>query len=333
MLIRHIAYHLPETIVTNADLEAEYPEWDMKSVGDKSGVGRRHIAASNETALDLAEKACEKLFTKHPDLTDSFDGLLFCTQSPDFIMPSNAFLLQKRLGLKQSLAAFDFNLACSGYVYGLVIANGLLKTNMCKRILFVTADTYSKYINPGDRSTRVLFGDGAAVTVLEQPDEEGYIIDALLASSGYEFDSFYIPAGGCRTVDAIQTNAEPDRSGNLRTPHDIHMNGFAVWKFISRTVPAQINTLLERNNLTKNEIDFFVFHQASKLTLDSLQKQLQIPSDKMVIDLEDTGNLVSSSIPVVLKKSLDAGRIKKGDRVLMSGFGVGLSWGTLLLQF
>lgn len=331
MLIKAIEYWLPEKVVTNNDLKLEHPDWDMDSISKKTGVSERRIALVSETALDIAEKACKNLFENIPGIKEKIDGLIFCTQSPDFIMPSNAFLLQQRLGLSQNLAAFDINLACSGFVYGLAIANGFLKTKVCNNILLVTADTYSKFIHLDDRSTRVLFGDGGAVTLLERTKQET-IIDIALASSGYEHKSFYIPSGGCRILttdnqpEELGTN-EPDRSSK------IHMNGFAVWKFISQTVPKQIENLLSKNKLAISDIDLFFFHQASKLTLDSLQKQLAIPDEKFILDMELTGNLVSSSIPIIIKKALDKGSLKNGDTILLSGFGVGLSWGTILLKF
>ncbi len=331
MLIKAIEYWLPEKIVTNNDLKFEHPDWDMNSIGKKTGVSERRIASLNETALDIAEKACRNLFENTPGTQEKIDGLIFCTQSPDFIMPSNAFLLQQRLGLSQNLAAFDINLACSGFVYGLAIANGFLKTKVCNNILFVTADTYSKFIDLDDRSTRVLFGDGGAVTLLEN-SEQNTIIDIALASSGYEYKSFYIPSGGCRTLIKDNQTKESGSHDHKRSSK-IHMNGFAVWKFISQTVPKQIEDLLIKNKLTISDIDLFFFHQASKLTLDSLKKQLAIPDEKFVLDMELTGNLVSSSIPIIIKKSLDKGVLKNGHTILLSGFGVGLSWGTILLKF
>jgi len=331
--IAAIAYHLPTNIVSNVDLQQTNPDWEMERLAQKTGVYNRHRAADNETAYDLALKACEKLFEGNEVLKQSIDGIIFCTQSPDYIMPSNAFLLHKSLNFKQSVFAFDYNLACSGFIYGVTIARGFIATSLAKNILLVTADTYSKYIHPADRSASILFGDGAAATLISAQQTEG-IIDVILASSGKDFDSFYIPAGGCRLPKSDNTAiAEIDTSGNTHTPENIYMNGFGVWKFIASVVPKQINELLNRNNFSVDDIDLFIFHQASKMTLDSLMKTLKLNNEKVFINIGNVGNLVSASIPVAIKDAEASGKLKRGDLILLSGFGVGLSWGTIIMRY
>ena len=331
--IKAIEYSLPLQKVTNEDMQEIHPDWDLKKVGEKSGVLSRHIADYNETALDLAISALNKLFETENIHKEDIGGIVFCTQSPDYIMPSNAFLIHKHFSFSTKVWAFDYNLACSGYIYGLAICRGLIETGMAKNVLLITADTYSKYINPGDRSTSVLFGDGASVSVIAHT-KEIHFIDMELASSGNEYDSFYIPAGGCRIPkDAHTKEITSDHSGNMTTLEDIKMNGFAVWKFISVTVPVQIKHLLAKNNLTIDEIDFFGFHQASKLTLDSLFKALKIPPHKAYMNLEQIGNTVSSSIPIAMKQAESEGKLKRGDLMLLSGFGVGLSWGSTIIKY
>ena len=331
--ISQIEYYLPGDRVSNDDLQKENPDWDMGRLSEKSGVYNRHIAKQDETAFDLACKACEKLFSNREISKDTIDGIIFCTQSPDYIMPSNAFLLHKHLNLGQSVFAFDINLACSGFIYGLSIARGLITTAMGKNILLINSDTYSKYINPKDRSAKILFGDGAAASIITRQGPKG-VIDIMLASSGKDFDSFYIPSGGCRLPKSKSTSDEEiDAAGNAHSAENIHMNGFGVWKFIASTVPKQINEILNRNGYSVNDIDLYVFHQASKMTLDSLIKGSKIDPDKVFSNIQHVGNLVSASIPVALKDALTAGRLKKGDLVLLSGFGVGLSWGTIILRY
>lgn len=334
-IIKAIEYYLPERRINNSDLKIQHPNWDMDKVGEKSGVFQRHLAADNETALDFAIRATEKLFQSGEVIKDDVDGVIFCTQSPDYIMPSNAFLIHKHFNFKHKVWAFDYNLACSGYIYGLSIARGMLETGMAKNILLINADTYSKYINNNDRSTNVLFGDGAAVSLLTNSDDEGAgILDIQLGASGKEYESFFIPAGGSRNPKGIETReVTVDQSGNQRSMENIHMNGFSVWKFVSRIVPIQINELLKKNNININQINFFGFHQASKLTLDSLIKALKIDNDKIYTNLENIGNTVSASIPILLKDAEEDGVLKRGDLVLLSGFGVGLSWGSLLIKY
>ena len=166
--------------------------WDVNKVAIKSGVYNRHIAKVDETAFDLACKALEKLFNEDKISKNEVDGIVFCTQSPDYIMPSNAFLINKKFNFNNKVWAFDYNLACSGFVYGLAIVRGMIKTGMGQNVLLITADTYSKYISENDRATCVLFGDGAAVTLISKSEENG-VINISLASSGNEFESFYIP--------------------------------------------------------------------------------------------------------------------------------------------
>lgn len=334
VIIKDIAYHLPENIVTNKDLHEENPDWDMKNVELKSGVVQRHIAVDGETAFDLAAKAADKLFSSGEHDKNDIDAIIFCTQSPDYIMPSNAFLLHDYLGLKDEVLAFDFNLACSGYIYGLALARSLIIAGTAHNVLLATGDTYSKYINKKDRSARVLFGDGAAVSLITATDSDVGIFDVMLATSGKHHQKFYVPAGGSRLPSGDETAIEEaDSSGNVRSKDDIYMDGMGVWSFIQSTVPKQIRSLLERNSLGVEDLDQFVFHQASKLTLDSLIKALKIDSDKAFLDLATTGNLVSSSIPVALKNAIQQGKVKPGSTVLLSGFGVGLSWGSMLIKF
>lgn len=325
------ASHLPSTVVTNAELGAENPTWQMDQVVAKSGVQARHIAAAGETALDLAFGAVEALQGKVA--LEDLDGIVFCTQTPDFVMPSNAFLLQERLGLRDGILAFDINLACSGFVYGLAICRGLILGGQARRILLVNADTYSRLINPGDRSARVLFGDGAAATVVSSETDRMRLVDFELSSSGRNWRKFCIPAGGFRERQDLQGGrVETDASGNQRTRSDIHMDGLGVWSFISSAMPGQIRGLLTRNGLGIEDIDLFVFHQASALTLDSLERSLKIPPGKSFRYLESVGNTVSASIPIALCQAEREGRLTPGMRVLLSGFGVGLSAGTAIVE-
>lgn len=331
--ILDIEYVLPDKVVTNQDLHNENPDWDMRNVEIKSGVIQRHIAAVGETAFNLAARACDKLFHSGRHDKAEIDAVIFCTQSPDYVMPSNAFLLHEYLNLDENVLAFDYNLACSGYVYGLAIARALILAGTATKVLLATGDTYSRYINAGDRSARVLFGDGAAVSLITASDTDAGIRDVMLATSGKNHRKFYIPAGGCRLPKVVDPTIEIDGSGNVRTPNDIHMDGMAVWSFIQSTVPKQVRSLMERNALSSEDIDLFVFHQASKMTLESLTKALRLNEKKVYLNLSQTGNLVSSSLPIALKNALDEGRIQPGNMILMSGFGVGLSWGSLLMKF
>ena len=335
MAIKIIAidYYLPADVVTNSDLEKENPDWDLDGVEKKSGVLERHIARQDETALDLAVEACHKLFDQNPDYIRNIDAVIFCTQSPDHIMPPNSYLLQKRLELSEDIIAYDFNLACSGYIYSIAMSHSLIYSGLATKVLLINADTYSKYISPKDRSTRVLFGDGAAATIVEGNDGRG-MIDVDFFSDGSSYDCFYIPAGGCRLPRSTITNIEKkDSKGNIRTKNEIYMDGLAVWAAINSKVPRQIKNLIKKNSLSLNDIDHFFFHQASQMTLDSLIKAMAIDKNKVFINLANKGNTVSASIPIAMKDASQNDLLKRGDLLLLSGFGVGMSYAAMLLEY
>jgi len=331
--ITSLDYYLPENVVTNDDLKKENPDWDLDVVEKKTGVLERHIARQDETALDLAVKACHNLFGQDTEHIKNIDTVIFCTQSPDYIMPPNSYLLQQRLKLPANIIAYDFNLACSGYIYSIAMSHSLVYSGLATKVLLINADTYSKYINPKDRSTRVLFGDGAAATIVEKNTGDG-MIDVDFTSDGGSYDCFYIPAGGCRLPKSTFTNKEEkDIKGNIRTQNDIYMDGLSVWAAINTKVPKQINTLLKKNNLSLDDIDHFFFHQASQMTLDSLIKVLALNKNKVFINLAKIGNTVSASIPIAMKDALNNDLLKRGDLLLLSGFGVGMSYGALLIKY
>ena len=332
--IEQIAYYLPERVVTNQELHEENPSWDIPRAEKHTGVFKRHIAADSETALDMSFKACQKLFLEANGLKGKVDGIICCTQSGDYIMPPNSCILHGMLELPDDVLAFDFNLACSGYIYGLALAQGLICSGLASNILLVTADTYSKYISEKDRSTRLLFGDGAAATWITGSGSQQGIIDIQCSTSGKGHDKFMVPAGGCRVPKSGETSRpETDRSGNTRTAENIKMDGMGILSFAKAKIPQQVTKVLARNEMTVEDIDLFVFHQASKVALDSLTRTLRINPEKVFQNLQEVGNTVSASIPIALKDALQTGRVAPGDKVLLCGFGVGLSWGTAILSF
>jgi 3-oxoacyl-[acyl-carrier-protein] synthase-3 len=329
--IEDIEYYLPERIVTNADLEQQNPSWNMGLVAGKAGVFERRIAAEDETSFDLAVKACEQLFQRH-DVGD-VDGLIFCTQTPDLIMPSNAFLLHRHLELREETIAFDYTLACSGFIYGLAMIQGFLAAGLAKRILLVTAETYSKFINKRDRSSRVLFGDGAAAAIVSASDSTRGIIDIDLATVARHWDRVWVPAGGFRQPRSEATAMETtDDAGNVRSQNDMCMDGMGLWAFVNSTVPKQVRRLLTRNAITIEEIDLVLFHQGSKLVIDSLVKALGVTDGQLFSNLAKVGNTVSASIPIALKDAWTQERVQSGDKVLLAAFGAGLSAGALLME-
>lgn len=302
-----IGYALPAGTLTNDDLVALFPDWTAGKILAKTGISSRHIAGPDETAIDLAIAACEDLFRRGVDRS-TVDCLLFCTQSPKCPLPSAACLLQQALGLPMSIGALDLGLGCSGFVYGLSVAKGLIVSGAARRVLLVTADTYSKYLAADDRSTRSIFGDGAAAT----------LIDAAVAG---RLGPFVFGTDGAGADKLIVRPGAP-----------LFMDGPEIFNFTLDVVPRTIDELCARSGVSPAAVDLFVFHQANRFMLDTLRKACALPVEKVYVDMEDIGNTVSSSVPIALRRAERAGRLRQGMRVMLIGFGVGLSWaGTIYM--
>jgi len=333
--IKDIEYYLPEKELTNEELAKEYPEWSVEKIKNKTGISKRHIANENECSSDLAVQAAQKIFSNGIIVPSDIDYLIFCTQSPDYFLPTTACIIQDRLGLKKDCGATDFNLGCSGYIYGLGLAKGLIETDQAKNVLLLTGETYSKFIHPKDKSVRTIFGDGATATVLTSAeDSRPYIGPFSYGTDGSGFQKLIVPAGGLRLPRSNQTSIiETDEEGNTRTKENIFMNGPDIFTFTINVVPKTVDKILSYANKTLLEIDLFIFHQASKFMLDHLQKKIGIPKEKFYLSFENYGNTVSSTIPIALKDALKEGRIRSGMLILIVGFGVGLSWGGTIIRW
>jgi 3-oxoacyl-[acyl-carrier-protein] synthase-3 len=327
-----IEVEMPARVVTNAELDAAHPGWRMAEVVRRTGVESRRWCGPDETALDLAVAACRRLLERTGTPPTTVDAILFCTQSPDYVMPPNACILQARLGVSRATAAFDFSLACSGFVYGLYLAKALIESGAAKRVLLVTAETYSKLFNHDDRGPATLFGDGAAATLIV--GGEVRIGRVLVGTDGASPDVFCVPAGGARTPRTSSSAMPQDQPfGGLRSPEQIVMDGAAVLAFVQRDLVGFVREALTEFDTTLDGVDLVVFHQASKAALDILAMKLDIPDAKMFRYLAHVGNTVSASIPMALRAAEDQRRLVKGMRVLVVGFGVGLSWGACIITW
>lgn len=326
--IAGVATHLPERVVTNDELALAFTDWSAEKILSKTGIRERRIAAEGETAGDLAFRAAEKLFAAGGIAPEDVDFIILCTQAPDHVLPTTACLLQDRLGCRRNIGALDINLGCSGFVYGLSLASSLIAAGSATKVLLLTADTYSKYINSRDKSVRTLFGDGAAATLVVASGEGGGRIGPFVyGTDGRGGRDLIVEAGGFRLPRCSTTAVESDDGfGNIRSREDLFMNGAAVMSFTLREVPRTYRELLERSGLQESDVDFVLLHQANKFMLDSLQRKLGVDDNRMPRRYEDIGNTVSSTIPFVLADLLTAGELSPGKRVVMIGFGVGLSW-------
>lgn len=315
-----IAIHFPARCETNSDLHLIHPEWSMPEIASKTGIHTRYIAEPDETASDLAVKAAEKLFAEHEVDRQSIDFLLLCTQTPDYPLPTTACLLQQRLGLRISCGALDYNLGCSGFVYGLALAEGLIRSGAAKRILLITAETYSKYIDGDDRSLRTIFSD-AAVATLVQTTEIPSLIAFQFGTDGSGGDTLLVADGGARANDqAIKPR------NRKRWKSRLYMDGPSLMNFTVVAVPKLIDEILELAKLTPADIDIYLLHQATSKMLELLRTRLELDARQLPIRLRDHGNTVSSTLPILINDLRQEGHLRPNTHNLLIGFGVGWSW-------
>ncbi|MDP8219829.1 MAG: ketoacyl-ACP synthase III [Candidatus Stygibacter frigidus] len=327
--IELIEYYLPRKIISNKDLEEKFHKWKESKVFRKTGIRNRHVAEATETALDLAIEAGNKLCGSY-DKT-KIDFLIYCTQSPEYYLPSGACIIQTKLGLQSSIGAVDINLGCSGYIYGLSLAKGLIYSETARNVLLITAETYSKYINERDLANLTIFGDAATATLISNSEDEN-ILKFSLGTDGTGAENLIVKNGGLKNRYNIKLPGKEDDSGNIRSDNNLYMNGPEIFNFTISHVPITFKDTLARNNLSIDDLDLVIFHQANKYILKYLQEICGISEDKFYLDLEETGNTVSSTIPIALKKAQENKKISKGNIVLLLGFGVGYSWGGTVIK-
>lgn len=332
--IQSIACYLPDRMLGNAELVERFPHWTEEKIVRKLGIDSRPIAAEGETATDMAVIAAERLLDNGSCEHEEIDFVLFCTQSPDYFLPTSACIIHERLGLPRACGALDFNLGCSGYIYGLSLAKGLIETGAAKKVLFLTSETYSKYINADDRASRPLFGDGAAATLITAKSmEEEPIGPFVFGTDGGGADLLIVPAGGHRLPASEETAIEqPDGKGSVRSLNQLKMHGPGIFSFAVDRVPPMVEELLQKSGKTREEIGSFVFHQANKYMLDRLQELCHLRGTNYFNDVMQRGNTVSSSIPIAMVDAWRGGVLKHSEWVMLVGFGVGLSWGATLVK-
>lgn len=315
-----IGTYLPKKVLSNEDLE--YLGWTAKKIFVKTGISQRHITIENETALDLAYQACEDLFSKYGVDKKEVDYILYCTQSPDYNLPNNVSILHKKLNLINNIPTLEFNQGCSGYIYGLSLAKALINSNLATKVLLVTADTYTKYIDIQDRANKTIFGDGATATLLTKNEVD-------------KFGEFIFGTDGNGSCNLCVNNSglSKDKLTQDGFKDKLFMNGSEIFNFTLEAVPASIEKVLKKNNIKFEEIDYFLFHQANNFMLEHLREKLNISKEKFPKFIENTGNTVSSTIPFLINDLNKKQILKKGDKLLLIGFGVGYSWGTTIVEY
>lgn len=321
--IKAITHYLPERVLTNEMLAAEFPDWSVEKINSKIGVESRRLADDHEYVSDLAVKVSQKLFDEYAVDPSSIDFVLLCTQSPDYFLPTTACLVQHRLGIPTGAGAIDFNQGCSGYIYGLALAKGLLTACIAQNILLITAETYSRHIHFSDKGNRSIFGDAAAATLISTTGFAS-IADFELGTDGAGGSNLMVRNGAMRHPRA-STPAHVDMGDYL------FMDGTAIFNFTLSHVPLLTSNLLRRHRIELEDVDWFVFHQANQFMLEHLRKKIGIPAEKFLVYMKSCGNTVSSTIPIVLDEARKEGLLKSGQKILLAGFGVGYSWGGTLL--
>lgn len=330
-LIKAISYYLPEYQLDNSIIEQDFPEWSIDKIASKTGIHCRNISANDETSVDMAVKAAKKLFEEHQIDRNIIDFVILCTQSPDYFLPTSACIIQEKLGLPTSIGAFDFNLGCSGFVYGLGIAKGFIASGQAKNVLLITSETYSKFIHPKDKSNKTIFGDAAAATLIST---EGFaeILNMEYGTDGNGAKNLIVKNGGLRNFNQ-KSEEILDEFGNIHSDNHLYMNGSEIFTFTLTAVPKLIQNTLLKNNIESSNIDLYIFHQANKFMLDSLRKKIKIDQDKFYLYLKNCGNTVSSTIPIALYHAKKEGKVHSGSKVMLAGFGVGYSWAGCVLEY
>lgn len=331
VFIKAISYYLPKFELNNAVIEKDFPEWSIDKIAEKTGINKRFITAENETSGDMAVKAAEKLFDEHNIDKSTIDYLILCTQSPDYFLPTTACIIQDKLGLGTNVGAFDMNLGCSGYIYGLGLAKGLILSGQAKKVLFITSETYSKFIHPKDKSNKTIFGDAAAATLISSENGFASLLNFEYGTDGRGAENLIVKNGGLRNYKT-HSEGKMDEYGNFLSDDNLYMNGQEIFLFTLSAVPKLITKTLDKNHLEKNQIDLFILHQANKFMLENLKKKSKIDDDKFYLYLENCGNTVSSTIPIALYHAQKDSRLITKNKVLLAGFGVGYSWGGTIIE-
>lgn len=324
--INHISVYLPESTLTNETLSLEFgiPE---DQIYKNTKISKRFLSAENELSSDMAIKASENLFKETSVNKSEIDFLIFCSEGFDYIAPASSCIIQHKLGLPTNIGCFDLPYGCSGYVYGVGIAYGLLKAGIAKKILFLTADIPTKVIANNDLELRSIFSDIATASIISldnsKPDTH-----FVYGTDGKGALDLYVEKSAFRSP----INSSFKLPDNLICGQML-MNGTNIFLFAVKKVPVLIDDILNKNNLSKDDIDLYVFHQASFFILDVIRKKMKLPIEKVFINVQDYGNSVSSSIPLALYDAEKKGVLKKGMKILLAGFGIGNSWGATIIDY
>lgn len=315
--------YVPEKVLTNFDLEKMIDTSDEWII-ERTGINQRRIARDDQAASDLAYEASKAALESAGLKPKDLDLIIVATVTGDMPLPATACILQHRLGAKKA-AAFDVNAACSGFIYGLSIGDKFIRSGSHKRVLVVGTEILSKFTDWTDRTTCVLFGDGAGAVILERTEEDRGIIETRIHSDGSMWDLLHTPGGGSKN---------PPSSETIRKRyHYIKMKGNETFKVAVRTLEDLVVATLKHNKLEPSKLSLLIPHQANRRIIQATAKRLNLPMEKVVMNLDRYGNTSAASIPIALDEAFRAGRIKKDDYILLEAFGGGLTWGSALIKW
>ena len=329
--IKAISYALPNKVITNEDIVSMFPEWTIEKINTKIGILERHVISNGETAMDIGLKAAEKLFDEYNIKHTEVDFLIYCTQSPDYFLPTSACIIQDRLGLMKNIGALDVNLGCSGWIYCIYLAKSLVASMVAKNVLVITSETYSQYIHPMDKGNRTIFGDGAAATLVSC---NGFckLGEFVLGTDGSGANNLIVKTGSARHREKLN-DLEFDDFGNPRSSDFLYMNGPDILNYTLEVIPKLVNDVLLKNGLNMEDIDMHIYHQANSYIAKLQRRKLKIPVEKYYEYYSNVGNTVSSTIPIAMKEAINGRAIKLGDNILSVAQGLGYSWGGVVLRF
>jgi 3-oxoacyl-[acyl-carrier-protein] synthase III len=330
--IHGMAAAVPKKVINNFEHDLYFNKEDIKAIIEKIGVKERRFADEKTCSSDLCFAAAEKLFSEMNINKDEIDMLIFISQTPDYRMPATSVLLQDRLKLSTSTITLDINLGCSAFLYGLTVAYSMISSGAVKKVLILDGETRSKVYSQKDRKTGFLFGDAGVAAIIEENEKYGKSWFSL-NSDGSRESLIKIPAGGYRKMSTCETLKEKvvDEYGNIRSEEQGYMNGADVFNFVIREVPKDFSRLLDYSESDISTIDYFIFHQANSYINGFLAKKLNLPESKVPTTIEKFGNTSSVSIPITIVSELKD-KLTTNKKILLSGFGVGLTWGTALIN-
>ena len=328
LTIHSIASALPAESLDLASLGGCFGDEEVRRIIKSTGIERMRVAPEGVCASDLCQAAAEHLFAEGGIEPESVDAVVFLSQTPDWRLPATAPSLQRRLGLRTDVAAFDINYGCSAFIYGLLQAGMLVAAAGCERVLLCVGDVTTRLVNPLDKAVRMVFGDAGAAALIERGEDSWSFV---IGTDGEGASSLMVPAGGSRTPSTPQTSTPTEReNGNMRSEEDLYMDGMEIMKFSLREVPRAIEAVLKTAGWTSDDVGFYGFHQANKFILEYVARKMRIPLETVPIAMRETGNVGPASIPLML--SLEHQRLRAENRLgraVLCGFGVGFSWAAM----